>query len=125
MHYLILDEKKCSELNGHVNAVGKSGIYGTCDDHYHSFQRLKEFTLGGCGRASLDFGNCMNGYDAWYDGYVKVFLNGNEIGIANKNELSKKIEFDFNNGDLLQISSRRGLIKFNNFTIINCCKKTE
>ena len=67
----------------------------------------------------------MNGYDAWYDGYVKVFLNGNEIGIANKNELSKKIEFDFNNGDLLQISSRRGLIKFNNFTIINCCKKTE
>ena len=121
MHYLILDEKKCSELNGHVNAVVKSGRYGTCDDHYRTnFQTLK-FTLGGCGRASLDFGNCMNGYDD----YVKVFLNGNEIGIANKNELSKKIEFDFNNGDLLQISSLKGLIKFNNFTIINCCKRTE
>ena len=73
-------------------------------------------TLNGYGKARLDFGNC-------YYGGVRALLNENEIGKATPNELSKKIEFDFNDGDTLELKKNpytHGIIRFNNFTVLNC-----
>ena len=73
---------------------------------YHSITRSIKTTLNGYGKSRLDFGNCL------------------PIGNATKNELSKKIEFDFNNGDTLELKGNRyAMIRFNNFTVLSCLKK--
>ena len=75
-------------------------------------------TLNGYGKARLDFGKCNN---VVAFSKVRVFLNGNEIGRATGYELSKKIEFDFNDGDTLELnSSLGGMIRFNDFTVLSC-----
>ena len=76
--------------------------------------------LIGYGKARLDFGNC---YD---NGNVRAFLNGNEIGKATQYELSKKIEFYFNNGDTLELKEFYfASIRFNNFTVLSCFVKQK
>ena len=83
-------------------------------------------TLTGCGKARLDYGNCHNLFGvqpANYD-FVHVTLNGNEISKAanNGNEVSKTVDFDFTDGNILELNED-GLsaIRVNSFTIINCC----
>ena len=92
-----------------------------CGPSWHGFKSTKiwsiKTTLNGCGIARLDFGNCYQ-----HGGQTKVYLNGNEIGIANANELSKKIEFNFNDGDTLMLKGHElGTIRFNDFSVIGCC----
>ena len=81
-------------------------------------------TLNGCGRARLDYGNCQHLFSDPGSDSVHVILNGNEISSAANNgqELSKTVEFDFNDGDILELyEDGLSTIKFNGFTIICCC----
>ena len=59
--------------------------------------------LVGEGQGKLDFGNC------WSDGFVKVYLNGIEIGSANPNEF-KVASFNYTNGSELEIQELSGAI---------------
>ena len=140
----------CRELNEHVNKlrgttsknvegwtidvdygpkqidVESNHIYWKCQDdnswYGYGFDHGSiKTTLNGCGKARLDFGNCNPSPSS---AYVQVLLNGNEIGKATSNELSKKIEFDFNDGDILELAESPddlAIIKFNNFTVVGCC----
>ena len=54
-------------------------------------------TLQGNGEASLDFGNC------WNHGEVNVYLNENIVATAPIKTFSKKVSFNFNNGDILKL----------------------
>ena len=95
-------------------------------------------TLNGCGRARLDFGNCNCKNIEFMEvdkiivqgaGYTQVSLNdviiGNETyATASCNELSKKIEFDFQDGDTLELIGGGppvSFIRFNRFEVISCC----
>ena len=75
--------------------------------------------MKGCGRGILDFGNC-------FDSTVKVFLNGKPISIAYAKieeklfTLNKIVEFDFEDGDLLELQEGHSIILFNSFHVINC-----
>ena len=77
-------------------------------------------TLHGCGKARLDFGSCIGDY---YWGRTDIYLNEKLISRATAGQLSKEIEFDFNEGDILKIEETYSTIKFNNFTILSCCEK--
>ena len=131
----------CRELNEHVNKLRGTTSknvegwtlnvdYGSVtDEHYGKCRddnswygygggRSIQTNLIGYGRARLDFGNY------YYNGNVRAFLNGNEIGKATANELSKEIEFDFNNGDTLELKEfSDASIRFNNFTVLSCFVK--
>ena len=81
-------------------------------------------TLKGCGKAMLDYGNCYSCTGPCPVQYVHVTLNGNEISKAAYNglELSKTVDFDFKDGDILELyEAGKSAIKFNGFTIIKCC----
>ena len=81
-------------------------------------------TLKGCGKARLDYGNCYSCTGPCPVQYVHVTLNGNEVSKAAYNglELSKTVDFDFNDGDILELyEDGLSAIKFNGFTIIKCC----
>ena len=81
-------------------------------------------SLQGCGKARLDFGNCYDCFSCQNFDFVHVKLNGNEISKAANNgqELSKTVEFDFNDGDILELYENGiSAIKFNGFAIIECC----
>jgi hypothetical protein len=69
--------------------------------------------LNGNGEGILDFGNC------WNQGIVKVYLNGNEIGAADKNTPSKTITFEYTDGAELEIfdEGANSIIQFNQFTV--------
>ena len=77
--------------------------------------------LNGCGRGILDFGNCSKQRTS-----VEVLLNNQVIGVAfpdpldRSRTLSKIIEFDFKDGDILQLREWNGAIMFNNFHVVNC-----
>ena len=78
-------------------------------------------TLRRCGVAKLDFGECSK-----YGGpsaFILVNLNGKEIGRATRGQLSKTIEFNFKDGDILELKESRinSYIRFNSFTVISCC----
>ena len=83
-------------------------------------------TLKGCGKATLDYGNCFHCFSCVspnYD-YVHVKLNGIEISKAanNNQELSKTVVFDFTDGDILELyEDGLSAIKFNGFSVISCC----
>ena len=70
-------------------------------------------TLNGTGEGILDFGNC------WNQGIVKVYLNGNEVGSADKNTPSKTITFEYTDGAELKICDEgaNSIIQFNQFTV--------
>ena len=98
-----------------------SYFYDTCPNWYcyntndlHQNGSIKT-TLSGNGRAKLDFGNCWNG------GVVKVFLNNTEIALAPGNTKSKKIEFDYTDGNELKfVEEDTAIIMFNSFEVLNC-----
>ena len=100
-------------VRGNAGEICGDSWFGYSDDPYEDGS-IKT-TLNGCGKATLDFGNC------WFYN-VQALLNGNEIGTATNEELSKKIEFDFNDGDILEIAEfADAVIVFNSFTIVSCC----
>ena len=77
-----------------------------------------ETTLHGCGRACLDFGNCAQ---------CKVYVQLCGKTIATHCFASKKVCFDYKEGDVLRLShctSNAGIIKFNSFKVIHCCSTT-
>ena len=81
-------------------------------------------TLNGCGRARLDYGNCQNLFSNPGSDSVHVTLNGNEISSAvnDGNEVSKTIEFDFTDGNILELNEDGpSAIRFNSLTILSCC----
>ena len=72
----------------------------------------------GSGRGTLDFGNCFS------DGFTKVYLNGNLISSAGKNQKSKVANFKYNKGDVLEIKEEEtGIIKINSFKLEGCEKE--
>ena len=72
--------------------------------------------LNVCGKARLNFGNCYLNSDN-----VQVNLNNNEIGRAKGGTDNKTIEFEFKDGDILELRDMgEATIKFNDFAIINC-----
>ena len=67
---------------------------------------------------TLDFGEC-SGY---YRSSTQVNLNGVEIGMATRGQLSKTINVEFKNGDILELKELEyGVIRFNSFTVVSCC----
>ena len=82
-------------------------------------------TLNGCGRARLDYGNCYFCFfcDSSNYNFVFVRLNGIEISRAanNNRELSITVEFDFKDGNILELFEvGLSAIKFNGFSVISC-----
>ena len=71
--------------------------------------------------AKLDFGECWGEY--FSESSTQVNLNGNEIGLASWYELSKTIDFNFKDGDILELKEGHSYsyIRFNSFTVISCC----
>ena len=71
-------------------------------------------TLCGNGRAKLDFGNC------WTSGIVKVFVDNTEIASAKSNTASKRVEFDYNDGNELKlVEQNTAIIMFNSFEVLS------
>ena len=72
-------------------------------------------TLSGCGKATLNFGNCG------YAGRVVFYKNGKELGMANAFE-NKTIAFEFFDGDLIEIQDhdRGSTMLLNNFVQDHC-----
>ena len=77
-----------------------------------------------CGRARLNFGNCyIDTNKKVHQHYVQVKLNNVEIGQAQAGIANKTIEFNFKNGDVLELQDiAEATIKFNDFVIISCVK---
>ena len=77
-------------------------------------------TLRGCGVAKLDFGECSYGDSG---SSTQVNLNGKEIGRASGIQPSKIVEFNFKDGDILELKEgfSGDFIRFNSFTVISCC----
>ena len=72
-------------------------------------------TFKGSGRATLDFGNCFK------VGRTQVFLNGKRIGSANKKEVSRIVQFDYNSGNTLMLTEEgEGIIKINSLKLAGC-----
>ena len=71
-------------------------------------------TLSGCGKATLNFGNCGN------HGRVVAYKNGKELGRAHAFE-NKTIAFEFFDGDSIEIRLYNwGIILLNNFVQDPC-----
>ena len=71
--------------------------------------------LKGCGTAQLNFGNCYE------RGITQVTLDQKLIGTAFNNTISKIIEFDFEDGAILELQElNTGIIVFNNLAITKC-----
>ena len=103
------DTGYCSKVDGNDSWYGYSEYYAGS---------IKT-TLRGCGKARLDFGSCHDRYQ----GRTNIYLNEKVISKASAGQLSKKIEFDFNEGDILKIEEFNSTLMFNNFTILSCCEK--
>ena len=73
-------------------------------------------TLKGCGNGKLDFGNCGK-YNK-----VNVYLNGQEVGSATGYKPNNIAEFNFNDGDLIEIvaNADNAVIQFNSFSVSTC-----
>ena len=70
----------------------------------------------------MDFGNCYEQIGNTIDYNVDVFLNKEKIDAASGFDLSRKITFDFGDGDKLKLEEDGAIILFNSF-IIRDCKK--
>ena len=101
--------------------------YGSCHDGNSWWGYLNGYgrgsintTLRGCGVAKLDFGECAGNLAREF---TQVNLNGKEIGRATGLQRSKTIEFNFKDGDILELKegSDYSAIRFNSFTAISCC----
>ena len=91
-----------------------------------SYNGFIKTSLKRCGRARLNFGNCYideNKKKHQHKHYVQVKLNNVEIGQADAGISNKTIEFDFKDGDILELQDiAEATIKFNDFVIISCVK---
>ena len=68
-------------------------------------------TLHRKGKAILDFGNC------WSEGSVAAYKNGVELlSVGVKSE--DQVEFEFEDGDVLNITEYYGIIQFNSLKIV-------
>ena len=73
--------------------------------------------LYGCGHALIDIGNCH---------FVKIFhhpqfyIDGKFIGNVTGNTRSKVFNFAFKDGSVLKIKPNGGILRFNNFEVIDC-----
>ena len=137
----------CVNLNSHVNKLRgtttknvpgwnldnvdqgsvKNDTWKHCGNRYDWYGYLSgsgigsiNTTLRGCGVAKLDFGVC---YGVRNGDSTQVNLNGKEIGRATGLQRSKTIEFNFKDGDILELKegSDYSAIRFNSFTAISCC----
>lgn len=77
----------------------------------NGYIRTKMF---GNGKARLDFGNCGR------KGTVKVLINSKEIDSAPPVTISRSVEFEFTDGDELEIREEVGVILFNYFEVLEC-----
>ena len=103
----------------------KNENWGSCRDD-NSWYGSNKYGIGsintklrGCGVAKLDFGECSD----WRGTFTQVDLNGKEIDRATIGQLSKTIEFNFKDGDILELKEGNifSAIRFNSFTVISCC----
>ena len=70
--------------------------------------------LYGNGTALITFGNC------WKKGLVRLYINGNEVYTVHSNILVT-IEFDFNDGDKLELKEHYiGIIRLDDIQIKGC-----
>ena len=142
-HVLFVD---CVSLNAHVNRlrgtttknvpgwnldnVDSGSVinenWGSCrdDNSWYGFltggrRGSINTTLRGCGVAKLDFGEC----GPYSGSSTQVHLNGKEISRATGDQLSKTIEFNFKDGEILELKEGDccNAIRFNSFTVISCC----
>ena len=89
----------------------KKNWYGWCNGTCSGSIKTK---LSKCGKARLNFGNCYS------SGTVVAKLNGREIGRVQAYHI-KVVEFDFKNGDTLElIDINQSILEFYDFTIISC-----
>ena len=61
----------------------------------------------------MDFGNCNGG------GTVVAYKNGVEIASVGASA-TDKIEFEFNDGDVIKMTEFKGIIQFNDLEIVKC-----
>ena len=85
---------------------------------YASAVGFVKATFKGSGTGTLDFGNC------YFTGVTKVYLNNSPIGIANSNEKSVVISFDYQKGDVLKITEEGiGILRINSLKLRGCEKE--
>ena len=101
-------------FRNHVNInykCSRNSWFGCCSGQCIGSVKTK---LKNCGKARLYYGNCGKG------GSVLIKLNGRQIGKVGGNR-STKVEFDFKDGDLLELSEvNSSIIEFDDFKIISC-----
>ena len=72
--------------------------------------------LYGCGHAKVDIGNC---WDSPLHN-TQIYIDGKSIGNVAGNTRSKVFNFAFKDGSVLKIIPRGGILRFNNFEVIDC-----
>ena len=70
--------------------------------------------MKGQGCAKLNYGNCYT------DSNVKVFLDGQEISVADASEKSILVDFQFSEGQELKFQEGNGVILFNSYEEYSC-----
>ena len=106
-----------------VTTLPQNSAYnGECmtDNNWHGYSIQDAIgsiktKLKGCGTAQLNFGNCFT------KGITQVTLDEKIIGTASAETISKMIEFDFEDGAILELQElHTGIIVFNDLTITQC-----
>ena len=68
-----------------------------------------------CGHALIDIGNC------WYGYWMQIYIDGKSIGnVTTGNTRSKVFNFAFKDGSVLKIKPNGGILRFNNFEVVDC-----
>lgn len=75
-------------------------------------------TLRGDGKGNLTFGNCFD------SGTVKLYVGGKLEDTVEANTGNRTVQFDYSDGDNLELSVEGGgVLKMSNFVILQCsCK---
>ena len=77
--------------------------------------------LYGCGHALIDIGNC---YDTFFIhgifNPIQFYIDGKFIGNVTGNTRSKVFNFAFKDGSVLKIKPNGGILRFNNFEVVDC-----
>ena len=90
---------------GGIDNLG--GQYACQSDMFHAYSNGNDVgtasvVLSGSGTATLIYGNC------WNAGVTNVYLNGVQLGSAAPETNSQELNFDFVNGDLLEVKDEEG-----------------
>ena len=105
--------------NSKQNCMRDNNWHGWINDDAIGSIKTK---LKGCGTAQLNFGNCYK------KGITQVTLDEKVIGEAHHSTISKIIEFDFEDGAILELQElNTGIIVFNDLAITKCkaCSKSS